>query len=178
MWKSTRKVRSIGDATFVILARQLGFQLPSRVTSAASVFEEVRLPTGTGTAVVPAGEVLLERIRAHHRIALGRGRLEAERTVYRLLLAEPPDNVRPVLGQIINFMLEHHAGWDALIAFVNRLAPGAGEAKVSAVQNYRNALDSRAVAQLRLKPNPDQQSPSSPDAGRKPRRAQENLSNV
>ncbi len=38
-WKSTRKVRSIGDATFVVLARQIGFWLPSRVTSAASVFE-------------------------------------------------------------------------------------------------------------------------------------------
>jgi hypothetical protein len=177
-WKSTRKVRSIGDATFVILARQLGFQLPSRVTSAASVFGEVRLPTGAGTAVVPASEVLLKRIRAHHRIALGRGRLEAERVIYRLLLAEPPDNVRPLLGQIINFMLEHHAGMDALTAFVDRLAPGEGVAKVSAAQNYRNALDSLAVAQLRLKPNPDQQAPSSPDAGRKPHRAQENLSNV
>jgi hypothetical protein len=179
VWKSTRKVRAIGDATFVILARSIVFQLPSRVTSAASVFGEVRLPTGAGTAVVPGGEVLLKRIRAHHRVALGRGRLEAERVIYRLLLAEPPDNVRPVLGQIINFMLEHHAGMDALTAFVDRLAPGEGVTKVGAAQNYRNALDVREAAQLRLdtKPDPGPRSTYS-NAGRNPHQTEENLPNV
>ena len=78
---------------------------------------------------------LASQARPHtHRLALCRGRLEAERTVYRLLLAEPP-RTRP---------FGRSATWSAscsttsateapLIAFVERIA-GEGEQFVAAVR--------------------------------------------
>ena len=108
-WKSTRKVRDIGDTIFVNLARSIDFWLPSRVAASTSYGlsasgSSVAAPSAR--TAMPAGALLLKRIRAHHRLALCRGRLEAERTVYRILIAEPPQSVLAVIGKVVRFMLD------------------------------------------------------------------------
>ena len=105
--------------------------------------------SSTSPQQADAGASLLKRVKAHFRLARrSRGLLDAQRTVYRLLLAEPRENVLPMLGKIVRFLLTENVERDPLIAFAARIT-GDGEAFVANVEQRIAVAKARSAKQLR-----------------------------